>query len=643
MMYITARVVVNPANLPMHGDKQVLYINLGRKTTMKANYFVRLCLKSAGLLQHRMIRAFLIVIAAVTIVVSCGPVLGPTDLPADVKTTCIDTTGGAPAMATWFESGSITLNGVVKPADSVNFPDVPNCSFYQWSEQMFLWLTSPAPTSYGGGGGRIFASPVFYDVTPPDSGGDRTFIEHQPGRFNLFLRTAQVGPHSLKVIQDTKGDMIELIPPVLSADGQPLVLNGVGERIAVANITVDNGKALFLDNTGKVIDGARLILPPELTGKLDTEETPQVNPAPNPDQLPVDEAHIAQLFIFGERRFFINLAGNALSVEQGQAGGNAVLEAQTGSLVYYATTVNDVFAYFLTGAKNGGITPTPTRFPTTQTELDSIKAFAIAHGKPSPNPFPDPEALAIEVKTAWVEASGLTNPDSYIKMRGTIPTYDTSNPNEWVPTGEATVELAMVSMHVVGSTKGHPEMIWATFEHINATPHAGYSYKNTSNVTVTVAQDTSGAWLFSRTSSTGPFNEQHMFWDDSSSHILSFSPFTISASDTMRTNAWGKANPSDPSTIASNTEVISINNSVRGQLISADVRSNYIMTGATWTIFGAPPNSSNQVGTNKLANTTMETYQTGSNCFSCHTGDMLGDNFGGGISHIYGKLKPLFP
>jgi hypothetical protein len=63
---------------------------------------------------------------------------------------------------TWFESGTPTLNGVVNPADSVSFPATPNCSFYQWSKQMFLWLTSPAPAVYGSGG-FIFDSPAFYD------------------------------------------------------------------------------------------------------------------------------------------------------------------------------------------------------------------------------------------------------------------------------------------------------------------------------------------------------------------------------------------------------------------------------------------------------------------------------------------------
>src|SRR5262245_42642255 len=72
----------------------------------------------------------------------------PLILPADAQPTCTV----PPAMfASWFDTGMVIVDGVVKPADSVNFPNAPNCSFYQWSEQMFLWATSPAPAAYGGG------------------------------------------------------------------------------------------------------------------------------------------------------------------------------------------------------------------------------------------------------------------------------------------------------------------------------------------------------------------------------------------------------------------------------------------------------------------------------------------------------------
>jgi hypothetical protein len=79
----------------------------------------------------------------------------------------------APALfASWFQSGVPALNRVVDPANSITFPNTPNCSFYQWSKQMLLWLTSPAPKVYGGS--FIFDSPSFFYVSPPDLGGVRT-------------------------------------------------------------------------------------------------------------------------------------------------------------------------------------------------------------------------------------------------------------------------------------------------------------------------------------------------------------------------------------------------------------------------------------------------------------------------------------
>ena len=131
-------------------------------------------------------------------------------------------------------------------------------------------------------------------------------------------------------------------------------------------------------------------------------------------------------------------------------------------------------------------------------------------------------------------------------------------------------------------------------------------------------------------------------------NIDAIAPFKVSPSDTIRWKAWGAAfgvspNPIDGSDTASNTEIIAINNSVRGQLVGGDVRSSYIMTGSTWTIGGAAPNATNQVGTSRLANSTMETYQQGTsnsaggtNCFSCHGTNQVG------VSHIYNALNPLF-
>jgi hypothetical protein len=544
-------------------------------------------------------------------------------VPSDPKPTC---TVPASTFKTWFDSGSVTLNGSVKPANSVTFPNTPNCSFYQWSEQMFLWLTSPTTSRYGGVG-RIFDSPVFYDVSPPDKNGKRNFIPHLPGGIfrNFAVRTPQVGPHGLPLLFSKTGQLLEVITPPQGPTGKPLLLDKRGNASEVESLRMGpDNKPLFLDKDGKTIEHA-------------VEPEPRAATAARP----TGPLTVRKLIVNG-KPILIDSAGNVIETEEGQAGGGDVLAAQNGSLVYYVSIVNDVYAYMRTGAVDGGITPAPTQFPTTQADLNKITAFAAAHGKT----FPDANALAIELKSSWVEAAGLPNLNTYITMDATVPTFDKSNPAEWVPNGHKTVKLAMVGMHVVGSTAGHPEMIWATFEHLGNAPNGTYTYTNSSNAKVTVQQSTAGTWLFSASNSAGPFNASHMFYNDP--NIDAIPPFKVSPSDTIRWKSWGAAfgvspNPVDGSDTASNTEIIAINNSVRGQLVGGDVRGNYIMTGSTWTIGGAAPNATNQVGTSKLANATMETYQQGTsnsaggtNCFTCHTSNQVG------VSHIYNSLNPLF-
>src|SRR5882757_9888561 len=98
-----------------------------------------------------------------------------------------------------FDVKSWSKNGVPQPADGVAFGDGDNCDFYKWSEQMFLWLTSPDPDSRTGG--RIIDSAEFYDVSPL-SAGERTFLPHvSGGPLRAFsVRSAQAGPHGLQVL-----------------------------------------------------------------------------------------------------------------------------------------------------------------------------------------------------------------------------------------------------------------------------------------------------------------------------------------------------------------------------------------------------------------------------------------------------------
>jgi len=543
-------------------------------------------------------------------------------VPADPDVACTISTA---TINSWFKSGTASLNGVVNPANSVSFPNTPNCSFYEWSHHMFLWLASPAPAIYGGGG-RIFESSAFFDVTPPDASGKRTMVPHT-GRLLPILGvfTRQLGPNRLPLVLDKQGRVFEVAP---SAAPTARVQTAAGRLTEIGNVRIDKQRVILLDKAGTAI-APRLLAPPAPADAASRRNAPIAR---------------IQKFVVNKVPIFIDQAGNLIEVEQGEADGS-VLIAQNGSPIYYGIAVNEVMAYFRT--MQGPSVPSGLIFPTTQGELDTITTFASAHGRT----FIDPEALAFEIKTAWIETTGLANPGDYITMSADIPTYDKSNSQHWVKNGHKTATVALVGMHVVGSTTGHPEMIWATFEHLGNAPDDAYSYRNSIGGTTNVPQSTAGSWLFTSAGSAGPFNVSH--GSVSGADIVAAIPGTpIGPDNIIRHKAWGAASDVSPNPLknsaASNSEIISVNNSVRGVLAAGDVRKNYIMTGSTWLIAGSFPFSSfntTQVGTSKLSNTSMETFTQGSgtvasgtlNCFSCHPAGKTAD-----VSHVFSDLKPLF-
>lgn len=534
----------------------------------------------------------------------------------------------------WFTSGTVTQNGTVGPADGITFSGhSSDCPFFNWAGRMFLWLTSPAPSRYGRGV-HVFNSPIFYDVLPPDATtGKRTLAPNVPGKFReLSVRISQLGPLHKPVMFDRTGKMFTVIRPKGGPSGKSIIENKKGQAVEIEHLQVaPNGKPAFLDKQGNPIDfkvtrngNPRLL---DSSGKIIRfkKTTIQIN----------------------GRAFFLDLAGNVIDTEQGQADGN-VLMAQNGSLVYYAIQVNDIYAYFMTGTKNGEISPRPMLFPTTPDDLNRIISFGLAHKQA----FPEPNALALVVKSSWVETTGL-DASKYVTMTATIPTYDTSDPTRWVQNGSRQARLALVGMHVVGSAKDFPAMIWATFEHADNTRNAQFPYTRADGTTVTMAMSLDGSWLFSTTPPTATPNQVRMFADGRD--IQAVPGQTIGPSDVLRVNPWGTPYPTTQNERGffadENSSIIGFNRSVIGMLADGDVRKHYRMIGATWTITGFAPNDGNQVGTKQLANSTIETFFQPSNCFACHKGNMLGTlagpppspPVGEGLSHIFGPLTPLFP
>jgi hypothetical protein len=573
-------------------------------------------------------------------------------LPQDPQQTCTAN------IAPWFQSGSVTLNGVVNPANSLNLNTSNNCNFYLWSEQMFLWMTSPASSIYGGNG-RVFQSPVFFGVTS-GLNGDLYFVPQfvfppiiipasanaKPSasklppltgaramkRLRAALRPAKRGPHGLPVVIDRKGHLIEITDAQLSPKGKPLVV-GPNGKVELSKVTRDPStkKVKFFDGAGKVIANPR----PVLTAKL-------------------KKARVGQRFFTTDGTpIVVDATGTVMDVSPEQAGSlGAVLLSQSNAVIFYTIAVNDVYAWFLTGVANSAIN-TNNQFPTTQSDLTQITNYAAKYGVT----FPDPNALAIEVKMSWVDASTLSNPSDYITMQAEVPVYNTSSSQSWPQTTTNLVTLALLGVHVVGSSNGHPEMLWGTFEHFGNTANAQYQYVNTAGTTVPWAQNTSGSWLFTTTNSSSGFNVANANYLNAPA-ITAQSGQTISGSNTLRQNAFGVApvgipNQNNATPAIANTEVLSLNNSVLGQIASGDIRANYYFLGTTWTDGGVPPTTpfpvgGNEIGTSYLSNSTMETYQQwmgtsnpGNNCLDCHQSSSSTVTTTA-VSHIFSSLVPLF-
>lgn len=432
------------------------------------------------------------------------------------KATC---TVDAAELAGWFQGGTITKDGLVTTANSLQKLNTA-CDFYKWSWRMFLWQTSRTSE------GLVFNVAPFFDLN----------------------------------------------------DNNQLVTNS---STGYAAKRVRGGKFEKTDRTGQagVVSGVLMTQPPK--------------------------------------------------------------ENADGSLVYYGIHVNDVMAYLASGVNSKDLTDV-TQFPTTAAERDTIVQYAKqAYGVD----IADGDSLAMELKSSWIKTDGSMDLTRFITIQSDIPKYVQDSDKKWTWDGqsmEVGVTLACVGYHLVGSTADHPEMVWATFEHTGNAPDADYYYINAEGeVTLKENWNQDGTpiqkdWLFmdgvSKRQST---NQMRM--EMKGTEILATTNKTIGASNTSRTHPWGNVDTAQSA--QNNTDIISLNDSIRSQLAEGDVRANYLLIGATWTRNGVPGvglQIPEVAGSLTLANTSMETYFQFKNCFGCHQGGKLS-----GLSHIFGGIKPL--
>ena len=271
--------------------------------------------------------------------------------------------------------------------------------------------------------------------------------------------------------------------------------------------------------------------------------------------------------------------------------GGAVVD-KNGRSLYFGLHMNSTFVDFLRKHK-----------------LDTVGGINAADAKLE---FP-PGSL--EFKSSWrIVASG-EDTSKYFTTKALVPTLVEQN-NQVVVDPNITREetVALVGLHVVGVAKGHPEFIWATFEHVENSPDllAGHS-----SPTAPVSEDD---WTFYKAKT--PFNQSNIPNSKKDSEPLRI---TDAANQTLapitqvfRHYPFGGEEPRG---------IITLNGSVHEKLPVNSVLKQYEMIGAVWINDPAAKFKENSIfrddvlaGATKLSNSTMETFtqNTAKNCFSCH-------------------------
>ncbi len=150
-----------------------------------------------------------------------------------------------------------------------------------------------------------------------------------------------------------------------------------------------------------------------------------------------------------------------------QAGGRQILVDQNGRSIYYGIHTNQAFADFVT--ENGLTT-----------------AEGIKNASPSLF-FP---AGVVELKSAWQDIEGLptSSYDGYITTTAWVPHLSQDATTHRIIEDKnkpRLIKVALLALHVVFTLPGHPEFIWATFEHIDGSGGIDNAPAATVNPTLT--------------------------------------------------------------------------------------------------------------------------------------------------------------
>ncbi len=288
-----------------------------------------------------------------------------------------------------------------------------------------------------------------------------------------------------------------------------------------------------------------------------------------------------------------------------QAGSNSVLVDENHRAVYTTMMIDSIYRNFV--VKNNLNNP------------DSLRAFAATTNFP---------VGAMSMKAAWkIVPKGQEAPKgaytrrsklyTVVKINGNLTTSDTYKNPALRETIEETV--ALVGFHIAVVVKGHPEFIWATFEHNDNTTNA--SVKNEK-------QNPNYTFLSFNVSNNGALSV------DSDSQQISQAYGINPTTQVLRIHQFGGG------TVRNQKNIAALNKKVYKSIDSTSMWQNYHEVGAVWfnqtdaliPDWALTTNDTIETGSKTLSNSVIETFTQDSfnqnSCFSCHNTTQYNSSMG---------------
>jgi hypothetical protein len=325
-----------------------------------------------------------------------------------------------------------------------------------------------------------------------------------------------------------------------------------------------------------------------------------------------------------------------------QAGSETILLDQKGHPIFYNIIMNPEFEAFVRAQ-----------------QFNKLATLKVA------KPALELPVGAVELKAAWQIVDGASPPPDRIIAQADVPRLFVNNQGQLTVdknAGVHTVTVALIALHVVMRTKGHPEMIWATFEYdrnapsTKGNPKVGSNCVNGKEPFDDVVVDDGGDYeLYKKGFVANRIPEKFKEIDLENQVFDALKPDEhISIVRIFPFSNCSLTHDKDSAVTEIDGAIVAVNESAKGQLKDAR-RNKYSLVGAVWLDEPRNPNESLSFAENRgfetfelggerrLSSVAMESFTQldSQNCFACHDTSRKGDLDAKrlNVSHIFKRFS----